>query len=77
MAVGYVLINVKPGQEYEVYQQVKEMENVVDATVLFGDYDILIKLNAEDLSIIAKTVVDTIRQLPGITETKTLAGAEV
>lgn len=77
MAVGYVLINVKPGEEFEVYQQVKDMNYVVDATILFGDYDIIIKLSAADLSIIAKTVVDTIRQLPGITDTKTLAGADV
>jgi DNA-binding Lrp family transcriptional regulator len=77
MAVGYVLINVKPGEEFEVYQKVKGMDYVVDATILFGDYDIIIKLNAADLSIIAKTVVDTIRQLPGITDTKTLAGADV
>ena len=77
MAVGYVLINVKPGEEFEVYQQVKTMEYVVDATILFGDYDIIIKLSADDLSIIARTVVDTIRQLPGIIDTKTLAGADV
>ena len=77
MAVGYVLINVKPGEEFSVYEQVKDMDYVVDATMLFGDYDIIIKLSASDLSIIAKTVVDTIRQLPGITDTKTLAGADV
>lgn len=77
MAVGYVLINVKPGEELTVYQLVKDMDYVVDATILFGDYDIIIKLNAADLSTIAKTVVDTIRQLPGITDTKTLAGADV
>ncbi|MGY8669481.1 MAG: Lrp/AsnC ligand binding domain-containing protein [Candidatus Poseidoniales archaeon] len=77
MAVGYVLINVKPGEEFSVYEQVKDMDYVVDATILFGDYDIIIKLGAANLSIIAKTVVDTIRQLPGITDTKTLAGADV
>jgi DNA-binding Lrp family transcriptional regulator len=77
MAVGYVLINVNPGQEFSVYEQIKGMDHVVDATILFGDYDIIIKLNATNLSTIAKTVVDTIRQLPGITDTKTLAGADV
>ena len=77
MAVGYVLINVKPGQEFSVYEKIKDMDHVVDATILFGDYDIIIKLNATNLSTIAKTVVDTIRQLPGITDTKTLAGADV
>jgi DNA-binding Lrp family transcriptional regulator len=77
MAVGYVLVNVLPGQEYQAFQTIKELENVSDATLLFGDYDIIIKLEAESLGIIAKTVVDTIRQVPGVTGSKTLAGAEV
>ena len=77
MAVGYVLVNVSPGQEYQAFQTIKELENVSDATLLFGDYDIIIKLEAESLGIIAKTVVDTIRQVPGDTGSKTLAGAEV
>ena len=77
MAVGYVLVNVSPGQEYQAFQTIKELENVSDATLLFGDYDIIIKLEAESLGIIAKTVVDTIRQVPGVTGSKTLAGAEV
>ena len=42
MAVGYVLVNVLPGQEYQAFQTIKELENVSDATLLFGDYDIII-----------------------------------
>ena len=76
MAVGYVLVNVSPGQEYQAYQSIKDIENVVDATLLFGDYDIIVKLEADSLGIIAKTVVDTIRQVTGVTGSKTLAGAE-
>ena len=49
MAVGYVLVNVSPGQEYQAFQTIKELENVSDATLLFGDYDIIIKLEAESL----------------------------
>tara|TARA_Y100001970_G_C13752810_1_gene611827 strand:- start:193 stop:426 length:234 start_codon:yes stop_codon:yes gene_type:complete len=77
MAVGYVLVNVSPGQEYQAFQAIKDIENVVDATLLFGDYDIIIKLEAENLGVIAKTVVDIIRQVPGVTGSKTLAGAEI
>lgn len=77
MAVGYVLVNVSPGQEYQAFQTIKGVENVVDATLLFGDYDIIIKLEAADLGVIAKTVVDIIRQVPGVTGSKTLAGAEI
>tara|TARA_Y100001980_G_C14255276_1_gene98793 strand:+ start:337 stop:570 length:234 start_codon:yes stop_codon:yes gene_type:complete len=77
MTVGYVLISVSPGEENNAFQAIKEIENVVDATMLFGDYDIIVKLKAEDLGLIAKIVVNIIRQVPGVTGTKTLAGAEI
>lgn len=76
MATGYVLINAKPGMEFQAFQEIKEMDNVVDATILFGDYDLLIKVVADDMGTIARTVVDKIRQVEGVSDTKTLAGAE-
>ena len=76
MAVGYVLLNVVPGVEHDVYLQLKDMDDVADVTVLFGDYDLIVKLIADDLSSIANAVVQTIRQIPGILDSKTLAGAE-
>tara|TARA_B100000900_G_scaffold212014_1_gene179732 strand:+ start:123 stop:359 length:237 start_codon:yes stop_codon:yes gene_type:complete len=77
MAVGYVLVNVTPGMEIEAYNTIKRMQNVDDITVLFGDYDLIIKLVADDLASIAKTVVETIRPVDGVLNTKTLAGADV
>ena len=77
MAVGYVLLNVVPGVEHDVYLQLKDLDVVADITVLFGDYDLIVKLVADDLSSIAATVVESIRQIPGILDSKTLAGAEV
>lgn len=76
MAVGYVLLNVIPGKEHDVYLSLKDMESVADVTVLFGDYDLIVKLIADDLSSIATAVVESIRQIPGILDSKTLAGAE-
>ena len=76
MATGYVLINVHPGQEYEAFNEIKAMESVADATLLFGDYDIIVKIVAEQMSAIAKIVVEDIRQVTGVHNTKTLAGAE-
>ncbi|MBA88561.1 MAG: AsnC family transcriptional regulator [Euryarchaeota archaeon] len=77
MAVGYVLVNVSPGKEYDAFKTIKEIENVVDTTLLFGDYDIIAKLEDNDLTKIARTVVETIRQVPGVINTKTLAGADI
>ena len=50
--------------EHDVYLRLKELEDVADVTVLFGDYDLIVKLVAEDLSSIATAVVNTIRQIP-------------
>lgn len=76
MAVGYVLVNVSPGNERDAFQSISSVESVKDVTMLFGDYDIIAKLEADNLGEIAKTVVEVIRQFPGVTDTKTLAGAE-
>ena len=76
MAVGYVLLNVVPGVEHDVYLQLKDLDVVADITVLFGDYDLIVKLVADDLSSIAATVVESIRQIHGILDSKPLAGAE-
>ena len=77
MAVGYVLVNVAPGLELEVYEIMKGFGHVQDITVLFGDYDLIIKLVADDLASIAKTVVEIIRPVQGVINTKTLAGADI
>ena len=77
MAIGYVLINVHPGMEQQVYNDVKTLPHVTDATVLFGDHDLIVKLEADDLATIAKAVVEHIRSVEGVVNTKTLAGADL
>ena len=77
MAIGYVLINVQPGTEHSVYEAVKSLPHVTDATVLFGDHDLIVKLEADALATIAKSVVEHIRSVEGVVNTKTLAGADL
>ena len=77
MAVGYVLINVKPGMELQAFEVINTIENVAAADLLFGDYDIIVKISADNMGLIAKTVVEDIRQVEGVENTKTLAGAEM
>ena len=76
MAIGFVLINLTPGEEQRAFEKISTLPFVVDATLLFGDHDMIVKLEASDLAAIAKAVVEHIRQVPGVVDTKTLAGAE-
>ena len=76
MSSGYVLINVEPGAETSVFEQLSKLTFVSDINHLFGDYDIIIKIEADGIGTIAGMVVESIRSISGISNTKTLACAE-
>ena len=77
MAVGYILITTQPSKEMVVYNQLREIAEVEEVHPLFGEYDIIAKLRAEDADSIGKTVVEKIREIEGIIETKTLMGINI
>ena len=77
MSVGYVLVNVEPGSEIEVFNAASSLSFVTDANLLFGDHDLIVKLEADNMGDIARLVVESIRAIPGVLNTKTLACAEM
>ena len=72
MVLGFVLVTTSAGMERMVYEVIKDIEEVKDAHPLFGEYDIILKLDAESHDKIASIVVDSIRKIPGVIDTKTL-----
>jgi len=77
MSAGYVLVDVEPGTEYSVFEQASALTFVSDAQILFGDHDMILKIEAESMGEIARLVVESVRPIEGITNTKTLACAEL
>ena len=77
MSVGYVLINVEPGSESSVCDAATSLGCVTDANLLFGDYDLIVKVEGDDMGDNARNVVESIRSIPGVVNTKTLACAEM
>ena len=77
MAVGYILITTKPSQEMTVYNILKELPEVEEVHPLFGEYDIIAKLSGENADTIGQMVVEKIREIDGIIETKTLMGINI
>ena len=77
MSAGYVLVNVEPGSESEVHKIALTLDCVTDANMLFGDYDLIVKIEADSMGEIARYVVESIRAIPGVANTKTLACAEM
>ena len=75
MAVGFVLINVTPGMEREVFDQLVKEKNIQEIHPLFGEYDLLAKVNVNDFDQLSDVILNKIRKTNGVTETKTLTGA--
>lgn len=72
MAVGFVLIGVEPTREREAYNKLLKLEEIVELFPLFGDYDLIAKVEAEDYNAIGEIVVEKIRSVDGVRKTKTL-----
>ena len=74
---GFILITTTPTKEKSVYDILATMDEVVERYGLFGEYDIIAKISAEDTKTLTKVVIDKIREIDGIIDTKTLIGAEL
>ena len=59
--------------ERDVYQRLLKIEEVVELYPLFGEYDLIAKVEASTYDQIGEIVVSRIRSIEGIKATKTLA----
>jgi len=77
MAIGFVLITTVPGDEESVRTALDSIEHVTDRWMLFGEFDILARVQANDEFTLTRCIVEEIRPLTGIQDTKTMIGAEL
>ena len=76
MAIGFVLISISPLHEKEVYEYLTNIPEVVEVHPLFGEYDILLKVESTDIDSIGNIVIKKIRSSQGVVDTKTLIGTK-
>ena len=50
---------------------------MVEIHPLFGEYDLIVKIDAKDYSELGKTVIEHIRTIEGVIDTKTLTGIKL
>ena len=76
MATGFALLTISPLKEKEVFEALNGMPEVSEVHPLFGEYDILVKIECGDIDAIGEVVIKKIRSLQGIVDTKTLIGTK-
>jgi DNA-binding Lrp family transcriptional regulator len=72
---AYVLITTKPGTSEEVVSAIKAARNikgVVQADSVYGRFDAVVVIEAEDLRAISETLYKVIEKMPNIVHTETL-----
>ena len=73
MAVlAYVLFKVSSGTEREVAQKLIEFDEVMQADIIFGEYDVVAKILAKDLEALEDFVSDHVRNVSNVLVTSTM-----
>ncbi len=76
MPIAFVLINAELGAENELLNQLKTMNYVKYVYVLYGAYDLVVKIEAPDSETLKKTISSSIRQLKNVRSTLTMTVIE-
>ena len=72
MAIAFVLINAELGAENELVNQLKAIENVKYVYVLYGAYDLVVKIEAPDSATLKTTTCNDLRQHKNVRSTLTM-----
>jgi DNA-binding Lrp family transcriptional regulator len=74
MTIGFVLISAAPTKEHEVYENLLQIPEIIELYPLFGEFDLITKLETDNYDELGKIVMDRIRTIDGVLNTKTLTG---
>ncbi len=69
MAIAFVTIKGQVGQLKEILANIRKIKNVVEAYTVTGPYDIIIKIEGDNLENVAKMIVTKIHEIPGVQDT--------
>ncbi len=72
MVEAYVLINVKGGSESELFEKLAKINEVEEIALVWGLFDIIMKIKAESANALDKLVSDEIRKYSNISSTMTM-----
>ena len=72
MICAYVLITSRPGTEKQVVNELADHEKIKDISVVYGEYDIVAKVEAENVEALNDYLLKTLRPIAAIERTSTL-----
>ena len=75
---AYILIKAESGKDLEVFTKIRDLKNrypVREVATLYGDYDVIVKIQMTSPDDLESFVFNGLRPIQGIIGTKTLIAA--
>tara|TARA_B110000014_G_scaffold225520_1_gene184312 strand:- start:156 stop:392 length:237 start_codon:yes stop_codon:yes gene_type:complete len=76
-SLAWILISCEPGRERDVYLQLLDMPVVSEVSVVYGELDLVARIDFESEKEMSRTLIEDMRHVEGIKKTETLIAVEV
>ena len=70
--LAYIMVTVKSGSEREFLKQISEFKEVIEANLVIGENDAVLKIDVNDISHMDKFLTEKLRVLPDVFLTTTM-----
>jgi DNA-binding Lrp family transcriptional regulator len=70
--LAYVLFKVASGTERDVSQKLIDFDEVMQADIVFGEYDVIARMTTENLDTLEDFVSEKVRTVPNVLVTSTM-----
>ena len=76
MALAFILINTDVAAETEVMESLKDIPEVESVHLVYGIYDLIVKVRSDSLDRLKKGITGSLRSIPKIRSTMTMIAVE-
>ncbi len=75
-AKAFVLINTELGSELDAVNSIKKIPNVTEAYLVYGTYDVIVKVESDSLDKVKETITHNLRTLSNVKSTLSMVVVE-
>jgi DNA-binding Lrp family transcriptional regulator len=71
MVHAFIMVKTSAGKSERLVDDIQGLEDVQEAHVVAGDWDVIVEVETEEVYDVLHTAVSDVQDLGGVTETKT------
>lgn len=71
MVRAFIMVKTAAGKSADLQNRIREMDAVLEAHVVAGQYDIIVEAEGEEVYSVIHTVATDLNELDGVTDTRT------